>query len=130
MIEGEQSQISYGVGSLTDHERDILSWPGELSEFQRLNPTMRLEALQTKIEIFRRQLGFSELFERMKELPEEALRSWSWEKLFAVCLGDPGSPDSHYSDHDMDEIVFPEGYKKVWTEQARTDALYYQEHSK
>jgi hypothetical protein len=131
--QADQVKPKYGVASLSEQERAILTQPRdvELKEFERLNSGMDHHALENRIEIFHRQMILMNgLFDIMrKDIPLELLRKWGWEKLWDVCLGDPEASDSHYKDHAMNDIVFPDPFRKAWIESVRDDTIYFLEHS-
>jgi hypothetical protein len=116
-----QENRSLGYASLTDDEKEILSWSREkrLEEFQRVNDGIDTQVLENKLfYIDTVTLGNGEILDILKLNPK-----LTWEKLRDVFLGGP--VDGYTSTfHGLDEIAYPEHFWKATIENERERLIH------
>lgn len=111
-----QQNTRLGLASLTEDEKEILSWSREtrLEEFQKVNEGVDQRVLErTLLYIDTITVDNGEILDILRLNPK-----LSWEKVRDVFLGGP--VDGHTSTfHGLEEIVYPEHFWKATIENER-----------
>ena len=112
----KEPELLQGVASLTDEEREVLSWTRgrKLNEFKKVNPDHTSKNLETKIMYFETiTIENGEILDALRLNP-----TLSWEKVRDIFMG--GIVDGYTSTfHGLDGIEYPEHFWKATIENER-----------